>query len=151
MTANESALIDALADRTSSRDEVSRLVARTTDDWSQYDRWAALARDGDLPAWRRLTAATILLSHFVDYPCSLATFIGDLGGGLGVDPGDVVDASILQNVPLDRGTDEQLRTANLPIATSVGPAAVYFTLDSTAELVTRWAIHPPPEACPADE
>ncbi len=140
----EAAVADALGDERVPKEAALQMTERTDsgERWVLKERWASLVRDARLPSWRRLVAADILLSRCLDYPRPLSTFIGEDLAAMGVHRRDVADATILQNVPIARHPDERLLVATLPIATAVGPAAVYAAVNGERAEVTRSTLYP---------
>jgi hypothetical protein len=142
---SERALADAVGDERSSKHDVLAALAAAEEGGPCADRqrWGSLARDSRLEAWRRLAACHVLLTRCVTYPRQLAAFIDDDLAALGARRGDVTDASMAQNLPLERRPDEQLFVVSVPIDTSVGRAAIYFAVGRGGEHVTGAAIYPP--------
>lgn len=108
----------------------------------QNDTWLALARDERLPVWRRLAAYRLLIERCLTYPCPREAFVRAALAPLGVDAGRMVDMTMAQALPVERRADTVIRMVHLPIATPIGPAAVYLALNPATDTVEQAGLSP---------
>jgi len=141
---DEDALAEALADVGSSDAEVRRRVDGLPREarFTHLARWLELGKDERLPAWRRVAAVGIALSHCLSYPIDRASFVRQALAPLGLANATWVDMTVAQHVPLERRDDAVIRMIHLPIETAVGPAAVYISLREANDSIEQAAISP---------
>ena len=137
--------IAALLESTgTTRDAALRLIKSVpaNQQFVMNDFWRKLASDGSAEGWRRLAAYELLIDRCLAFPYTRAAFAAEALTPLGVDEGRSVEMTKAQFVPVQRKTGEIVRMAVLPIATSVGPAAIYYTLHRASGIVRQAAVYP---------
>lgn len=143
-TVDEAALAQALGDVSTSDAEVQRRLRElpTGARFGLVARWLELARDEGLPAWRRLAAIDVVLDHCLTYPIERTRFMREVLAPLGVAEVPWIDMTIAQHVPLERFDDALIRMIQLPIATAVGPAAIYISVRGATDMIQAAAVSP---------
>lgn len=92
--------------------------------------------------WRRLESYKLLIHRWMTYPCDVEYFVREGIAPLCIDESQIVDMTMAQYVPMERNEDDLILMANLPISTSIGPAAVYFAVRRSTNTVERVVVYP---------
>jgi hypothetical protein len=152
MNANESRrgsqteknLAAAIGNLGHTKDEIASLAGAlpAAERFVMRSDWVELARDSSLENWRRLEACKLLFYRCITYPCNLDYFLSETIVPLGIDQGQIVEMTMAQALPFERKPGVAIRMVNLPIWTSVGPAAVYFAVRISENIVEQAAVYP---------
>jgi hypothetical protein len=140
---SEHDLLAALADSgVDQKDFVARLEETAPEGrFELKEHWMALAVNSNLEDWRRLAASRVLVEYAISFPINKRAFLDQVVLPMEIREDQIIELAVAQALPFDRVEGERVLMANLPIRTSVGPAAVYFAVDSSNQ-VQRAAVYP---------
>lgn len=139
---SEAGVLGAVRDLSASREQVATSIeALPPGSCSLARSWSEIVADESLEAWRRLAAYGVLVSRCIRYPAALDDVVRIALEPFGLSKEQLVDGTMLQNVPLERAPSNQLLTATLPIETSVGRATFYMAVGEGGT-VARAAVYP---------
>jgi hypothetical protein len=106
------------------------------------DEWKKVENDEKLEAWRRVAAAKILMTHFIDYPCDWEEYMQHANNLLGIKMDQWREMSIAQAIPFPIDSENQVMAALLEIPADAGKVAIYVAVDRVSKRVRDFAFVP---------